>query len=478
MNLRKLLILSSLVFVITGCQKTPKQPSESSHSEESKETEESEGSIVSEEGDSEEENFEIIERAYSYENRLEEPSSIVSNIAELAAFVDYHAFYKDVRQFDVTISEDYVYSAPQKKAYNEGCYLYWRDELVNGVMGISLTEKNQTTWTVDFTFYENAVIDGNPTTSMFKDLSYVEPTSDRSEDYNGFATEDEFKPVVDVASSQQLWYAAEHGYRINALSGSPAEHYYNEAKKILKSIIKDDMSDYQKADTIYNYITHHASYCYEALDLPESEDPVNYPDKYCAPHKAFFLEGFFDNHTVVCDGYSKVYTLLGRMEGLHILRGSGTSDHSWITKEVAGHAYCYVEIDDKYYLSCPTWGQMRLTENKFIVSQTYFLNTRAHMDDNYPCSFWKEYEYADEPNYMDEFKGRFINIDENQYSMYIPLGKSYSPLINYFKNLAENSCYVEIYFASSGQVSSFKNELPKSVKSYQTSANTICVIKL
>ena len=471
------------MLTLTGCNKTPKQPSDSSQSEESITSEPSEISEESEsilESESEEkEEIDIVEQNYTYENRLEEPSSVVHNVDELGEIIDYHAFYKDTDSFDVTIAEDYVYATSQKKAYNEGCYLYWSTELVNGIMGFAINEKDENTWNISFRFYENAVVDGHPTSTMLKDLSYVEPTSDRSEDYDNFATEDENKPVVDVASSQQLWYAAEHGYRINALEGSPAEYYYNKAKELLRNIIKDDMTDYEKADTLYNYITHHASYCYEALNLPDGDDPMNYPDQYAAPHKSFYLDGFFDNGTVVCDGYSKTYTLLGRMEGLNILRGSGTSDLSWTSKEVAGHAYCYVEIDDKYYLSCPTWGQQTIDyeRSKFIVSQTYFLNLRSHMDRYYKCLTFNEYDYATEVNYQNEFKTRYLTIDDHQYSTYIPIGKSFSHFIDYFKNTTEKGFFVEFYFAAENYAASFKDSLPRSVSTIQTSANTIVVYK-
>ena len=486
MNLKRLLILSATFMLsLIGCNKTPKQPSDSSQSEESvisepgEESEESEPVSIEESESEETYDFDIVERNYTYENRLEEPSNIVHNVDELGELIDYHAFYKDVSSFDVTIADDYVYATRQQKAYNEGCYLYWSTELVNGVMGFAVNEKDENTWNITFKFYPNAVQDGHPTTTMLKDLSYVEPTSDRSEEYDDFATDDENKKIVDVASSQQLWYAAEHGYRINALEGSPAEYYYNKAKDLLRNIIEDDMTDYQKADTLYNYITHHASYCYEALDLPDGDDPVNYPDQYAAPHKSFYLDGFFDNGTVVCDGYAKTYPLLGRMEGLNILRGSGSSDYGWISKEVAGHAYCYVEIDGKYYLSCPTWGQQTIdySSGKFIVSQTYFLNTRAHMDQYYRCLTFKEYDFATEVNYQDEFKSRYLIIDGNQYSTYIPFGRNTNPYIEYFKNTTEKGFFVELCFETANYASSFKESLPRGTSSMQTSDKTLVVFK-
>ena len=432
MKINKILILVASLLLVSAC--TTKKDTQTETETDTKDTSE-----VIDYKD---------ERDFTYVNKLDLPSSTVHNTSELKSIIDYHAFYKDVESFDVEIASDYTYSAPTHKAYNEGCYLYWNTELVNGVMGIAINEKNTTTWTVSFEFYQNATINAKPTTTMVKDLAYVEPISNRSADYNNFATEDQNKKAIDVSTTQQLWYAAEHGYRINASKDSPAEKYYNQAKDLLRSIIKDDMTDYQKVDTIYNYIEHHASYCFEALDAPESEDVTNYPDRVCAKYKAFFIEGFFDNKTVVCDGYSKVYTLLGRMEGLNVVRGAGSKDDRCITKEVAGHAYCYVELDGKYYLSCPTWGQQRVSLNKFVVTSSYFLAPRAVMDKEYPCTYWLDYDYASVENCKPAFINRNFKMEDNTYPTYITSEVDTKPIINGLaKLLAGNIEYaVEFYF--------------------------------
>ena len=85
------------------------------------------------------------------------------------------------------------------------------------------------------------------------------------------------------------------------------------------------------------------------------------------------IEGFFDNHSVVCDGFAKTYTLLGRIAGLNIVRGTGTPDRKYESKMVAGHAYCFVEIDGTYYLSCPTWGQTVVQSIGTFLHHSYFL---------------------------------------------------------------------------------------------------------
>ena len=440
---RVVVLLSFAIVSLAGCQKKT-TPSESI-----------EESTVSE--SSEEEVHVKDESQYTYENRIEEPSSTIHNMEDFKLITDYHAFYKDTDSFDVTVAPDYVYETKQKTVDSEINYLYWYGELVNGVMGISGTKKNDNTWTINYQFYNNAYIDGHPTTTMLTDLFYQEPQSNRDAEYNDFATEDVNKQVVDVATTQQLWYAAEHGYRVNPIEGSLAEKYYEKAKDLLRQIVSDDMSDYQKTATIYDYIEHHASYCYEALDLPDGEDPVHYPDVYCARHKSFFIEGFFDNHSVVCDGYSKIYTLLGRMEGLEIVRGSGTSDQRWQSKEVAGHAYCFVKIDNQYYLSCPTWGQQRVNMSKFVLNKQYFLSPREYMDSSYPCIDWTDLEYAKSTNSVNYFKNIQIVNGEKTLSPYVNSGSlldDYVELLN-----GEANCFVDLYFQSVLTKREYKNSM-------------------
>ncbi len=427
-KLLKLTILSTLM--LTGCISRHAPSSSSSESS-------NDSSEIEEYKD---------ERDYTYVNRLEEPSSTVHNMYDLSMITDYHAFYKDVDNFDVTLASDYVYSTSQETVDSEMYYLYWYGELLNGVLGYKGREVNSTTWNIEYTYYHNAHVDGHPTRTMLKDLAYKQPVQTRSNDYNDFATEDANKPVLDVATTQQLWFAAEWGYRINPIPGSPAEKYYNKAKQALRQIISDDMDDYTKITAIYDYIEHNATYCYEALDtFGDVPDPKDFPDVECAQHKAFFIEGFFDNHTVVCDGFSKVYTLLGRMEGLNIYRASGTSDTAWISKEVAGHAYCFVEVDGKYHLSCPTWGQ--ISPNGVVVTEkTYFLAPEDYIHP-YECTAWENLDYTTTSNDHRYFEDHSFTYGNDTYDLVIDSEDDFTPCINYVKSQAGS--YLNVYCESS-----------------------------
>ena len=351
-----------------------------------------------------------------YVNRIEKPSSTVKTMAELAEIVDYNTFYHNP-DFKVTIASDFEYKTQQKAVKNEINYLYWYSELVNGTTGIMGTDNKDGTWSIHLTFYENAVVSTRPSRTLYTDLFYQEPEADLGE-YT-YKTDDESKPIADVYTSQQLWYAAEHNYRINVFADSPAEKYYNKSKEVLKKLVTDEMTDYEKTMRIYDYIEHHATYSYQAAyDLPDSKDPVNYPDDYAATYKAYYLEGFFDDACVVCDGFSKVYTLLGKMAGLEIVRAIGTSDKSWTSKEVAGHAYCYVKINGRYYLSCPTWGQSSLSNGAVVTNKKYFLSPKNYIRP-YDSNMWEDFTFTSGSSNINYFKLNKVKINNTDYSAYI-----------------------------------------------------------
>ncbi len=428
-TLKITLLFSSLLFLV-GCSSTPSE--------------------------SESEEPYIDENDITYVNYIEEPSYEVHDITDLMAVCDYNAFYKN-ESFDVTIASDYTYSSPQGEIYNEICYLYWNSELINGVMGITGEDNGDSTWTISYTFYHNAYVDTAQQYSVMTDLSYRPIEQTRSADYDDFATEDESKPVADVYSTQQLWYAAEHGYRINCIEDSPAEYYYDLAKDVLREIIDDEMDDYDKVSAIYDYIEHRATYSYKATNIPDASDPTNYPDEYAATYKAYFIEGFFDNDSVVCDGFAKVYTLLGSMEGINIVRGSGTSDTSYTTKEVAGHAYCFVEIDGEYYLSCPTWGQNTYTTG-VNFNHYYFLTIESSISP-YLCTYWEDLTYATSSSNNRWFQEHYVEYEGEQIACYLTSTDQITTLAEYLGTITESHVCLDVKCSTKTLASSLTNQL-------------------
>lgn len=172
--------------------------------------------------------------------------------------------------------------------------------------------------------------------------------------------------TMSVSTSGQLLYALTRGYRPVPRAGSDAETVYNAAKKILNSVIGDEMTDYEKALAIYDWMTLNVAYDHAAAAAGE----VNYSDR------AFFIEGALFDGVAVCDGISKTYSLLMLLEGIHTYRVFGNSDG-------VPHAWNAAVIDGKLYYVDPTWANATTNwggEQLELISYDTFMMTEEELD--------------------------------------------------------------------------------------------------
>lgn len=424
------------------------------------------------------------EKDFTYTNLLEKPSEVIHNIDDFTKIVDYNAFYKN-EEFTLDAS-DYTFSIADNSKhtlFNELNYLYWNDELVNGMMGISATAQG-TNWNIRLSLYNNATISSKPDLTQAPDIFYNE-NKDASKTYiTTFATDDTSKPLCDVATTQQLWYAAEHNYCVNPLPNSPAAKYYKKCKDVLSNILTTDMTYYQKVQAIYDYIEHNSTYDYAALrqsDAHPVEDATNFPDAYCAQQKCFFIEGFFDQHTVVCDGYSKIFTLLGKMAGINIVRGSGSSDTRYITKEVAGHAYCFVEYEGTWYLACPTWGQVNLGTNLVFNIHNYFMVGHQAIAP-YQSTMWSELNITDyDTQNLQVFENRFATYKNQTFDANIDDENEWNQVVEAVSNAKGTHPYAEVCITNRTLWNNIVNEIVDdgglNVISLSQSSRTLLLVK-
>lgn len=143
-----------------------------------------------------------------------------------------------------------------------------------------------------------------------------------------------------VENSEQLFYATLKNYFPYCKKGTKAYELLAKATGILNRIIDKNMTELEEFQTIYNYIVCENTYDYESF---------NYKDSNHTDYSCYFLEGILDYKNAVCDGIVKALTLFCRLEGIEAYHIGAVSGQG-------GHAYCYVKIDDQYYLSCPTSG--------------------------------------------------------------------------------------------------------------------------
>lgn len=194
---------------------------------------------------------------------------------------------------------------------------------------------------------------------------YADGEATRSENFDDFAIEKNNAGEMAVYNSESLWWALEHNYLpVFPAENTKAEAYYEEAKAILRQIINDDMTDYEKTLAIFEYLVDRVDYDYDSYKAI---------DVYDGNNTCYYLEGVFEYNRAVCDGKSKAFVVLCRIEGIECLRDYGTSPTGG-----AGHAWNYVKIDGTWYMVDTTAGDAGVAFNgnqskAEVVDYSFFL---------------------------------------------------------------------------------------------------------
>jgi hypothetical protein len=109
----------------------------------------------------------------------------------------------------------------------------------------------------------------------------------------------------------------------------------------------------------------------EALEYfnqnPSNPDLKNY--------NCFYLEGVFIDKTAVCDGISKAFSLLCRMEGIECYRVTGTS-------RGVGHAWNKIVINGKVYVVDATWGDANNNNNQYLMHSYFMISDVEAIEDH------------------------------------------------------------------------------------------------
>ena len=200
----------------------------------------------------------------------------------------------------------------------------------------------------------NTIEEGSVSGSAVKDIGSVnakaysalkfKDATPRVDNFDNFAINSEDIPEWTVYNSEELWWVIEHGYRpVFPETHTKAELFYERAKMILREIIHDQMTDYERVRAIYEYLVLSVHYDYDAYFGLADRD-----------NTCYFLEGVFEAGRAVCDGKSKAFVLLCGIEGIPCVRDFGASATGG-----AGHAWNYVQLDGVWYLYDTTEGDIR-----------------------------------------------------------------------------------------------------------------------
>ncbi len=242
--------------------------------------------------------------------------------------------------------------------------------------------------TVSITFY--SVSEPSLYTSKYSaaNLNGTVPHVGTGEGMENYAfASDNFASGVDVVTGDQLYRAVERGYKPTfAKTGTRAEKLYKNAKTVLSSILDADMSDYEKAHAVYDWIMWRVVYDTDTAN-------TSMTTTQCVKYSIFYLDSVLDfdlyaagaSSLAVCDGMSKAYTLLCNMAGVECVRvageaGSGTEKggHAWNKVRVSD---AELGIDNEWFVVDTTWGDSKLTlscKNTFGRDVTGAYETGSH----------------------------------------------------------------------------------------------------
>lgn len=158
------------------------------------------------------------------------------------------------------------------------------------------------------------------------------------------------------------------------VGGDKKEYEYcvNESKSILKNLITDSMSDYEKLVKIYEYITYTVEY-----------DHYTHADR---PRVSYSGYGALKYHLAVCEGYAELTKIMLDIAGVESIVIAGIDEKSGVP-----HAWNLVKINGNYYHIDATWDATATigtegTKTYFLKSDNFMEKIRSWNTSKYPAA--------------------------------------------------------------------------------------------
>ena len=356
--------------------------------------------------------FNTLHSLYGDDVLIPEGSLIEANdYYELANIIDYYTFYQlDASSF-VRNTFRVKINWNHKDATFEKREVFWYSELLRFAAGIDMWFEDGNYLVIKLIPYDFASVDVISSTEKIDNLVEYKTNdvlNDRTSGFDDFGYNNYDKSVV-CWNSQQLWYALEHDYIPLCVPGSKASIVFDEAKNILRNIIKNGMSDEQKVFEIYKWCG--KNWCHDDVVVSsyylQSSNLDEYPDEKVSLASSLHAEGGIIEKTVVCSSAAKAYLILLRIEGIKCLRileeypnmFNVNTINSVPYHTVGSHEVVLVNIQDNWYYSDP------------LYSITNFTDTGSYLSMLLPISFtpWPTRQLM------------FESTEDINYSLYEPL---------------------------------------------------------
>ena len=209
---------------------------------------------------------------------------------------------------------------------------------------------------------------------------------DRESSFDDFKIYDR-KYELNVQTGDDLFYACTHGYKPKVVENSNADIILKEIKKILRENIKDSMTDFEKAFTMYCWLVKNVQYDHGAV---KASDYGEYQGRN-TELAAWGIEGTISEHQSICDSLSKTYAIFMGMENIKCIQNSGNS-HAW------NKIYLNLDGEFKWYVVDPTWGNASGSGGEASNHDEFLYDDATKEEENFKAS-----------NYLDVKANQDIN---------------------------------------------------------------------
>lgn len=358
-----------------------------------------------------------------------EPTSVIPSVDYLSLYFDY-MFFNRIEEATVTL--DYEFESIPEEVNTAFDNLLLQ---VNVSMSYSYFESGNEI-DISATYDQQAVLAAAQEDAYAQKEALVTIlSSTRDETFDDFFI-DSVTDTYAVTTSDQLYYVLEQGYRpIFDEPGTPAEAMYLAARDVLREIVDDSMTEIEKLEAIYQYLVFEVTYDNALLDkLVQNEDNIH-------RYNGFYLEGIFVDGRAVCDGFSKAFTVMGRIEGLEIIRVIGKPADP--TNTVL-HAWNKVNLDGDWHVIDATSANLIINQTYEVFTYKFFLITDQQMEEHYLATSHLGI-IADTP--YSYYQERTFTVDDVTYDFHIESQEELNALLTHYEQTGQLTKTQDAYIA-------------------------------